>query len=196
MNLLLQILEEGRITDSLGRKIDFRNTIIIMTSNLGADLIKKSTEVGFQASNALMDYKAMEQKFTAAAKKHFKPEFINRLDDMVSFNMLNKESLSAIVDLEFKKLQKRLLAKKIYLEIDEKAKAFLVDKGYQPDMGARPLRRAIEQHLEDPLAEKLLAEPVENCKFLVSATEGKIVFIDQELNEKQTAVSEENKEPC
>ncbi|MEL7432174.1 MAG: ATP-dependent Clp protease ATP-binding subunit [Chlamydiota bacterium] len=190
MNLLLQILEEGRLTDSLGRKVDFRNTIIIMTSNLGADLIKKSTEVGFQAKDVISDYKSMEQKFNSAVKKHFKPEFINRLDGIVIFNMLDKNSLKKIVDLEFKKLQKRLEAKKIYLEMDETAKQFLVDKGYQPDMGARPLRRAIEHHLEDPLAEKLLAEPVENCKFLVSAEKNKLIFLDQEMPKEKALASD------
>lgn len=190
MNLLLQILEEGRLTDSLGRKIDFRNTIIVMTSNLGADLIKKSTEVGFQAKGALMDPKTLEEKFASAVKKHFKPEFINRLDGLVTFNMLDKNCLTKIVEIECKKLQKRLLPKKIYLEIDEKAKQFLVDKGYQPDMGARPLRRAIEHYLEDPLAEKLLAEPVENCKFLVSKGEKGLTFVDQPLDEKEMIPTE------
>ena len=108
MNLLLQILEEGRLTDSVGRKIDFRNTIIIMTSNLGADLIRKSTEVGFGAKESVMDYKSMQEKIEASVKKHFKPEFLNRLDGLVIFRTLDKASLRRVVDLEFGKLKKRL----------------------------------------------------------------------------------------
>ncbi|MEM8628764.1 MAG: ATP-dependent Clp protease ATP-binding subunit [Chlamydiota bacterium] len=190
MNLLLQILEEGKLTDSLGRKVDFRNTIIVMTSNLGANLITKS-ELGFQATD-MMSSKLREEKFREAVKKHFKPEFINRLDGLVIFNMLDKESLTAILDIEVGKLQKRLENKKIQLTMDAKAKAFLVDKGYQPEMGARPLRRAIEQHLEDPLAEKLLAEPVENCKFLITTDGEKLTFVDQTPTEEQVLASEGN----
>lgn len=180
MNLLLQILEEGRLTDSVGRKIDFRNTIIIMTSNLGADLIRKSTEVGFQAKENLMDYKAMQEKIEGSVKKHFKPEFINRLDGLVIFRTLDKPSLREVIDLEFGKLKTRLAKKKITLSLDDAARAFLVEKGYQPEMGARPLRRVIEQYLEDPLAEKLLHHPDEEKQYLVTAKDGKISFIDQD----------------
>ena len=158
MNLLLQILEDGRLTDSLGRKVNFRNTIILMTSNLGSDLIRRSTEVGFGASNKIPDYDTMKQTIDKAVKKHFKPEFINRLDDTIIFKSLDKKSLLKIVDLEINKLKKRLERKSILIHLDQKAKKFLVDKGYQPEMGARTLRRVIEQKLEDPLAEKLLLE--------------------------------------
>ncbi|MBN1914965.1 MAG: ATP-dependent Clp protease ATP-binding subunit [Parachlamydiales bacterium] len=179
MNILLQILEEGKLTDSLGRKIDFRNTIIIMTSNLGADLIRKSTEVGFGAKANVLDYKVIEEKIGAAVKKHFKPEFINRLDDMVIFRPLDKEALKKIIDLELKKLQKRIERKKITLELDDSARDFLVTKGFQPEMGARPLRRTIEQYLEDPLAEKLLLHPEGEKHFVITAKEGKIEFIEK-----------------
>jgi len=181
MNLLLQILEEGKITDSLGRKIDFRNTIIIMTSNLGADLIRKSTEVGFGASGDAMDYKLMQEKIKGAVKKHFKPEFINRLDGLVIFKTLDKAALTDVVHLEVRKLEERLKERHIHLAIDEKAVNFLVDKGYQPEMGARPVRRVVEQYLEDPLAEKLLAEPTLNCKFTATCQKDKIEFIEEEL---------------
>jgi ATP-dependent Clp protease ATP-binding subunit ClpC len=179
MNLLLQILEEGRLTDSVGRKIDFRNTIVIMTSNLGADLIRKSTEVGFQAKDNVMDYKVMQEKIEGSVKKHFKPEFLNRLDGLVIFRTLGKEALRSVVDLEFKKLKDRLAKKKIEVSIDDSARDFLVEKGYLPEMGARPLRRVIEQYLEDPLAEKLLQHPALEKNFLVSIKDGQIAFIEQ-----------------
>ena len=185
MNLLLQILEEGKLTDALGRKIDFRNTIIIMTSNLGADLIRKSTEVGFGAKEATADFKVMQDKIQGAVRKHFKPEFLNRIDGLVIFRTLDKKALENVVDLEFKKLKNRLLRKNILLSLDEQAKALLVEKGYQPEMGARPLRRVVEQFLEDPLAEKLLRDPRQNRKFLITVKDKEIDFIDQDLSEEE-----------
>ncbi len=179
-NLLLQILEEGRLTDSVGRKIDFRNTIIIMTSNLGADLIRKSTEVGFGVKETSMDFQAMQAKIERSVKERFKPEFINRLDGLVIFHTLDKPALRKVVDREFSKLKKRLSRKKIDIELDDAARDYLVEKGYLPEMGARPLRRLIEQYLEDPLAEKLLQNPNLEKKYLISAKDGKILFVDQD----------------
>jgi ATP-dependent Clp protease ATP-binding subunit ClpC len=178
MNLLLQILEEGKLTDSLGRKVDFKNTIIIMTSNLGADLISKSSKVGFGPSEA-MDFKIIQDKIEGAVKKHFKPEFINRLDECVIFKSLDRESLHKIVDLEFNDLKKRAEKQKVEIELDEKAKDFLVEKGYQPEMGARPLRRAITQHIEDPLAEKLLLHPTGQKKYIITVKDDKIEFLEK-----------------
>jgi ATP-dependent Clp protease ATP-binding subunit ClpC len=186
MDILLQILEEGRLTDSFGRKIDFRNTIVIMTSNLGADLIKKSTEVGFgAAAEGSMDYDHIKDKIEGAVKKQFKPEFLNRLNDMVIFRPLNRESLLAVIELEIKKVQNRLLRREVFITVDEKAKDFLVDKGFQPEMGARPLRRTIEQYLEDPLAEKLLMHPDEGRRCLVTVEGDHLTFIDQEVFEQK-----------
>ena len=157
MNLLLQILEEGMITDSFGRKVDFRNTIIIMTSNVGAQTIKRQTSLGFGAmSEDNADFEGMKEKIMEEAKKEYKPEFLNRLDDLVVFKMLEKESLSAIVDLEIGKLLVRLREKEIDLELNTPARDFLIVEGYDPNFGARPMRRAVERHLEDPLAEALL----------------------------------------
>ena len=181
MDLLLQILEEGRLTDCFGRKIDFRNTIVIMTSNLGADLIRKSTEVGFAAQEGSLDYEHIKEKILAAVKKHFKPEFLNRLNDVVIFRPLNKESLLHVINIELKKIMARLSKKQVQLTVDEAAKIFLVEKGFQPEMGARPLRRTIEQELEDPLAEKLLMHPNEGRKCLVTVEGDHIVFKDQEV---------------
>ncbi|MBS3903996.1 MAG: ATP-dependent Clp protease ATP-binding subunit [Simkania sp.] len=180
MNLLLQILEEGRLSDSFGRKIDFRNTIIIMTSNLGADLIRRSTEVGFGATEGVPDFKSMQEKIDGAIKKHFKPEFINRLDGIVIFRPLDKQHLMQVIELEITKVRKRLERKQIFLELDEKVKDLLVTKGFQPEMGARPLRRVIEQYLEDPLAEKLLLSPGKGAHLRVTTEGDKIVFIDLE----------------
>lgn len=180
MNLLLQILEEGRLTDSFGRKIDFRNTIIIMTSNLGADLIRRSTEVGFGVTEGILDFKSMTEKVTSLVNKEFKPEFRNRLDGIIIFKPLDKESLMKVIDLEAQKLIRRLERKQIMLVLDNKAKEFLVNKGFQPEMGARPLRRVIEQYLEDPIAEKLLMNPKKKGMFYVTADGDKLVITEQE----------------
>jgi ATP-dependent Clp protease ATP-binding subunit ClpC len=180
MNLLLQILEEGRLTDSFGRKIDFRNTIIIMTSNLGADLIRRQTEVGFAAQEAILDYKKMQETIEGAIRKHFKPEFLNRLDGIVIFRPLDRINLHKVVDLEIQKVKNRLVRKNIILNIDDKAKDFLVEKGYQPEMGARPVRRVIESFIEDPLAEKLLQNPDKGISLLATVQNDKIVFLEQE----------------
>ncbi len=159
VNLLLQILEEGHLTDSLGRKINFRNTIIIMTSNLGADLIRKSTEIGFGAKSGIPDEQSMREKIEGAVRKHYKPEFINRLDGLVIFKPLDKQALSEVMHIEIKKLYERMAKLQVLFELSEDAKQFLVDKGFEPEMGARPLRRIIERHLEDPLAEAILQKP-------------------------------------
>ncbi len=157
MHLLLQILEEGTVTDSMGRKIDFRNTIIILTSNAGAQLVKKQTSLGFGAmSKENDDYEGMKEKILEEAKTIFKPEFLNRLDDQIVFHMLGKDELVKIIDLEISAVLKRLAEKSITLELKDSAKDFLIEEGYDPDYGARPMRRAVEKHLEDPLAELLL----------------------------------------
>ncbi len=157
MNLLLQILEEGTVTDSLGRKIDFRNTIIIMTSNVGASSIKRQTTLGFGAmAEDQADHEGMKEKILEESKRYFKPEFLNRLDDLVVFHMLEKVDLNQIVDLEVSKLVKRLAEKQVSLTLTAEARDFLSLKGFDPAYGARPMRRAVERFLEDPLAESLL----------------------------------------
>ena len=157
MNLLLQILEEGMITDSLGRKIDFRNTIIILTTNVGADVIKRQVTLGFGAmGGGDENYANMRDKILERAKEAFKPEFLNRLDEKIVFHVLDRENLIKIVDLEIDTVVKRLAAKNIHLKLDKKAKEFLIEQGYDPNYGARPMRRAVERHIEDPLAEHLL----------------------------------------
>jgi len=156
MHLLLQILEDGKVTDSLGRKIDFRNTIIIMTSNVGADLIRRQTTVGFGAPRDSQDYETMRDKILEETKRVFKPEFLNRLDEIIVFRTLSKPDLLKIVDLEVDKVKRRLKLKEIEIVLDEPAHEFVINKGYDPTYGARPMRRAVERYLEDPLAEELL----------------------------------------
>ncbi len=157
MNLLLQILEEGTVTDSLGRKIDFRNTIIIMTSNVGASTIKRQTSLGFGAmAEDDADHDGMKEKILEESKRYFKPEFLNRLDGLIVFHMLEKTDLNQIVDLEVAKLVKRLKEKDIHLTLTNEARELLATKGFDPAYGARPMRRAVERFLEDPLAEALL----------------------------------------
>ncbi len=157
MNLLLQILEEGMVTDSFGRKIDFRNTIIILTSNVGASTLKRQSSLGFNAMNAdEADYSGMKAKILEESSKYFKPEFLNRLDELVVFHSLEKKDLNVIVDLECSKLYKRLEEREIALKLDKASRELLMAKGYDPKYGARPMRRAVERYLEDPLAEALL----------------------------------------
>ena len=156
MHLLLQILEEGTVTDSLGRKIDFRNTIIILTSNVGAELIKKQTTLGFGAPKHDEGYDTMQGKILEETKRVFKPEFLNRLDDIIVFHTLSKEMLTRIVDLEVAKVAGRIKDKEIVLTLDAAAHEFLIEKGYDPTYGARPMRRAVERYLEDPMAEEIL----------------------------------------
>ncbi len=172
MNLLLQILEEGMVTDSFGRKIDFRNTIIILTSNVGAESIKRQTSLGFGAMNEdEADYEGMKGKIEGIAKKHFRPEFLNRLDELVVFHMLEKEHLNSIVDLEVAKLVERLAEKEITLELESSGRDLLVTEGYAPEYGARPMRRAVERYLEDPLAEALLAGEITAGDTVVASCE-------------------------
>jgi ATP-dependent Clp protease ATP-binding subunit ClpC len=179
MHLLLQILEDGKITDSLARKIDFRNTIIIMTSNVGAETLKRQTSMGFGAVRPLgeHEYDAMRDKLLEEAKKAFKPEFINRLDDIIVFHQLSKENLMHIVDLEVGKVLARVKTKEVQVELGESAKEFLIEKGYDPQYGARPMRRAVERYLEDPFAEELLRGNVKPGETVhVVADNGKLVF--------------------
>jgi ATP-dependent Clp protease ATP-binding subunit ClpC len=155
-NMLLQIMEEGQLTDSFGRHVDFRNTVLIMTSNIGADLIKTGGGFGFSKPNEDTDYSKMKQTLTNEIERYFRPEFINRLDDIIVFRALNRANLEQIVDYELRKVYQRLGVKDLKMEIDDKARDYLIEKGYNPDYGARPLRRAIEQHVEDALSEAIL----------------------------------------
>lgn len=177
-NILLQILEDGQITDSLGRKVDFRNTIIIMTSNVGAELIKKQSVVGFSTNESdHNNYELVKEKLLGEAKKVFKPEFLNRLTDIIVFHQLTREHLSKIVHLEIAKVEERLKAREISFNISPEAIEYLIDKGYDPAYGARPLRRAIEKFVEDPIAEELIRGTIKSSSVVnINLKDKELVF--------------------
>jgi len=154
-NTLLQILEEGRLTDSQGRSVDFRNTVLIMTSNLGTRNLRKAN-LGFMKSDEAVTYERMKEKVNEALKDHFRPEFLNRIDDVIVFHELTKPEVTTIVDLMIKRVTSQLEAQGMGLELSDAAKLLLADRGYDPTLGARPLRRAIQRNIEDPLSERLL----------------------------------------
>jgi len=157
-NLLLQVFEEGRLTDSFGRKVDFKNTIIIMTSNVGAETIRKTGSLGFRAQKDESTYEDMKEKLLEAVKHAFKPEFLNRIDDIIVFKQLSKEDLSKIIDIEIGYVITRLKDQKISLEVSKEAKDLLIEKGFDPVFGARPLKRTIQRYLEDPLANEIISK--------------------------------------
>lgn len=185
-NVLLQVLEEGIVTDSLSRKIDFRNTIIIMTSNVGAENSFKAG-LGFTARKDEATYDQMKERMLEAMKKTFKPEFLNRLDDLIVFRSLTKENMSKIVDLEVAKVSTRLKKRQLTLRLDATAIEFLIEKGWDPQYGARPLRRAVEKFLEDPLAEEILKGNIEDNKLVV-------VSLDAEKKDQLLFVSSDEEE--
>ena len=157
-NMLLQIMDEGRLTDSFGRHVDFKNVVIIMTSNIGAELIKNQAGFGFGKKSPEANFEKMKDTLHKEVERHFRPEFLNRVDDTIVFQPLTKKDLQTIVGLELAKVFKRLTEHGLTLELSDRAKEFLIDKGYNPEFGARPLRRAIEHYIEDPLSEGLLRE--------------------------------------
>ena len=169
-NTLLQILEEGRLTDSQGRSVDFRNTVLIMTSNLGTADLRKAN-VGFSRNDEAVSYERMKAKVNDALKAHFRPEFLNRIDDVIVFHELSKDEVIQIVDLMTARVAEQLAGLGMGLEITEAAKIHLADTGYDPTLGARPLRRAIQRQVEDPVSEKLLHKEF---------TAGQIIVVDVE----------------
>ena len=180
LQILLQILEDGLLTDSLGRVIDFRNTIIIMTSNVGAQLLMRQTSMGFAAAaTSFSDNEKMREKVLEEAKRIFKPEFLNRISDIVFFRPLEKTDLVKIVELEVVKFAKRLVERKIELEFADDAKLLLIDKGYDEKYGARPLRRAVEHFLEDPLAEAILRGDVKDGDTIMVLRNGEVLEFKQ-----------------
>jgi ATP-dependent Clp protease ATP-binding subunit ClpC len=171
-NTLLQILEDGRLTDAQGRTVDFKNCVLIMTSNLGTRDIAKGTTLGFTAKpDAKVDYDRMRAKVMDELKRHFRPEFLNRIDEVIVFHQLSREEVKAIVDLLMRRVVEQLKSKDIALELTDAAKNFLAEKGYDPALGARPLRRTIQRLVEDPLSEKLLWKEF---------TAGQLVVVDVE----------------
>ncbi|MFH1578066.1 MAG: ATP-dependent Clp protease ATP-binding subunit [Candidatus Omnitrophota bacterium] len=176
-NLLLQVFEEGRLTDSFGRKVDFRNTIVIMTSNVGAELIRKSSALGFKNQEEGVSYEAMKDKLLEQVKRTFKPEFLNRIDDTIVFRPLSRQDLSGIIDLEINYLNERLKEQGFSLDISQEAKQLLIDKGFDPVFGARPLKRTIQRYLEDPLSEEIIAGRLKKKEVIkVSRKKDELIF--------------------
>ncbi|MGO1896708.1 MAG: AAA family ATPase, partial [Brachybacterium sp.] len=172
-NSLLQILEDGRLTDSQGRVVDFKNTVIIMTTNLGTRDIAKGVSMGFTAGGDLStDYERMKSKVNEELKQHFKPEFLNRVDDVVVFPQLSQSEIVQIVDLEVGKLDARLRDKDMAIELTPAAKDLLAEKGFDPVLGARPLRRTIQRDIEDVLSERILFGQVQVGDTIVVDSEG------------------------
>jgi ATP-dependent Clp protease ATP-binding subunit ClpC len=193
-NMLLQIMEEGHLSDARGRKVDFRNAIIVMTSNVGADMIKRQTSLGFnlQRDDELEErlaYEEMRKKLMTSLKRVFRPEFINRVDSVIVFRSLSKEDIEKIVDLELEKVSQRLEEHNIELDATPAALSMLADLGYDPEMGARPLKRVIQQKVEDALSDALLAGDFEDGKTII------VDVVDEEITlhsgEEQPAESAE-----
>ncbi len=183
-SMLLQILEEGQLTDNVGVRVDFRNTVVVMTSNVGALEIQRPAGMGFSGGgqSAAADYAKLKERLEESAKKFFRPEFLNRVDEVVVFRQLSREDLLRIVDLEVDKIRERLEQRQIQLVLDEGVREFLVDTGYRPEYGARQLRRTVERHLEDPLAEEILRGTyTDRSRIHVSLQDNKLVFQARKL---------------
>ncbi|MFA5255340.1 MAG: ATP-dependent Clp protease ATP-binding subunit [Candidatus Omnitrophota bacterium] len=177
-NILLQMLEEGRLTDSFGRKVDFKNTIIIMTSNIGAETLKKQGSIGFKSQEEEVTYQSMRSRLLDEVKKVFKPEFLNRVDDIIVFRPLTKEDLGKIIELEIKDVESRLKDQHILIELTSEAKDFLIERGFDKVFGARPLKRTIQRFLEDPLAEDIIKGNYKNgAKVRVTAKADSLDFV-------------------
>ncbi len=177
VHILLQILEEGKLTDSLGRVVDFKNTIVIMTSNIGADFVRKGGGLGFGENTGVANYDKLKKQMQDESKRAFRPELLNRVDEVVVFRQLTKEDVIKILELEVAKIKNRLSVKKIELQLTDAAKEFLFTKGFDTMYGARPLRRSVERYLEDPLAEEILRGHINSSEVIeVTATEDGLKF--------------------
>lgn len=186
MHMLLQILEEGRLTDSLGRQIDFRNTVIILTSNLGFDYEKQGQGLGFARESVSEDFNRLRERMINSAKQIFKPELLNRFDDLIVFKKLERADIEQILEVELSKLRERLNAKGITLELSPKAMNLLITKGFDPMLGARPLRRTVERMIEDPLAEQLLSGDFSGSTIVGVPAKDQETLVFKEKKEKPT----------
>jgi ATP-dependent Clp protease ATP-binding subunit ClpC len=178
-NILLQLMEEGRLTDSFGRKVDFRNTVVIMTSNVGADLIRKQGDLGFAPKKDEMDYEGLKQKLLDETKKVFRPEFLNRVDDTIVFHPLTRQDLEQIIHIELKEVHDRLKDKKMELILSDEVLKFLIDQGYDPVFGARPLKRTIQRYIENVLAEEILGGKFEEGDKIVAEIRGERISFEK-----------------
>lgn len=194
-NILLQILDDGRLTDTQGRVVDFRNTIVIMTSNVGAEHIRKEQQFGFMTrDDEGATYDRMKEKVLDELKKEFKPEFLNRIDETIVFHSLAKEELLKIVEIMIGEVNERIKEKNLVIEIGKKARDFIVEKGFDPKFGARPLRRMVENYIEEPLSEELLSGKFANGGVVIAELRGeKIVFLEKK-GDKKTSTKKTKKE--
>ncbi|HEY6907703.1 MAG TPA: AAA family ATPase, partial [Ignavibacteriaceae bacterium] len=194
-SILLQVLDDGMLTDSLGRKVDFKNTIIIMTSNIGARDIKNISSFGFGGESEADRYSSLKNTVEEAMKKLFNPEFLNRVDETIVFRNLEKDDILQIIDIEMKELLKNIHDNKMELVLDQTAKEYLVEKGFDQKFGARPLRRAIQKYVEDPIAEEILrgkfkdgtrivAKHVENMEELIFVNDNMDINLTDEAEEQ------------
>ena len=177
MNMLLQILEDGRLTDSQGRTVNFKNTVIIMTSNVGARMITDKKTLGFGSSDINNEQKEIQKNVMSELKREFRPEFLNRIDEIIVFNKLTEKEIKQIIDIMLKQVAGRLKEQKIDLEVTEELKDFLVKKGTDSAYGARPLRRAIQNYLEDKLAEEILDGKIKKGSKVTATVENDNVVI-------------------
>ncbi|MHC5036318.1 MAG: ATP-dependent Clp protease ATP-binding subunit, partial [Planctomycetota bacterium] len=192
-NMLLQIMEEGRLTDSFGRNVDFKNTILIMTSNLGAEVIKNQQSLGFQSTATDQSYERMKEMLVKEVERAFRPEFLNRVDDVIVFKQLTREDMNEVIEIEMRGVKERLADRKITLELTNDAKGFLIDQGFNPDYGARPIKRAIERFIEDPLSESILRGEFKGKNLITVRVKEEHLFFDagtEEGEEEPMAVSE------
>ncbi|MDD5671871.1 MAG: AAA family ATPase, partial [Candidatus Omnitrophica bacterium] len=178
-NILLQLMEEGRLTDSFGRKVDFRNTVMIMTSNVGADLIRRQGDLGFKPQQEDMNYDSMKQKLLDEVKKVFRPEFLNRVDDIIVYHTLSRQDLEQIIEIELKEVKDRLKDKKMELILSPEAVKFLIDKGYDPVFGARPLKRTIQRYIENVLAEEILSGKFQEGDKIQAELRGEVIQFEK-----------------
>ncbi len=178
-NILLQLMEEGRLTDSFGRKVDFRNTIVIMTSNVGADLVRKQGDLGFAPQKDNMNYDNLKQKLLDETKRVFRPEFLNRVDDTIVFHPLTRQDLEQIIHIELKEVMDRLKDKKMELILSPEVLKFLIDQGYDPVFGARPLKRTIQRYIENVLAEEILGGKFEEGSKIVAEIRGERISFEK-----------------
>jgi len=193
-NMLLQIMDDGHITDSFGRRVDFRNVVLIMTSNIGSDIIRSSAGVGFRSQSEEATYQAVKKRLMQEVERHFRPEFLNRVDDIIVFRALTRDDLRQIVKLELEKIMARLDAKDIELVVTKPAMELIIDKGYNPDFGARPLKRTLELLLEDPMSEGILRGKLHAGKVLVKRVGDQLNFVQAKAEaseETQTTAAQQ-----
>jgi len=185
LQILLQVMEEGRLTDSMGRVVDFRNTIVIMTTNVGASQIQRNSTLGFGAQDSAVDYEKMKERVLEESKKVFKPEFLNRINDLIIFKPLTRDNIDEILDIELSQVLKRLQAHDLSIELSESAKQLLINNGYDEKYGARPLRRAVEKYLEDPLAEAILRGDLRKGEPIKVEADGEKLSFQQAVTSKK-----------